>query len=168
MTEIPEKVKSWIGKPVIKVEKVLTAEKGLWQNFCAAVQDGNPLYWDPQPELVDDGPIAPPALLPAWVTAHDWYPGIPDQKPHTLELHFMLKEEMGLPHGIVGEAETVYGRPVRAGDELRAEQVLREISDEYQTRLGPGRKWIIDINFYHQDGALAGVQSLHFTAYRKE
>ena len=168
MVALPESVRKWIGKPVVKVENALTVEVGLWQNFCAAIEDGNPLYWQPQPELIDGGPIAPPALLPAWVTTHEWYPGMPEQKLRTLELHFMLKDALDLPFGIVTEVETEYGRPARAGDQLSAEQILKEIGDEYQTRLGPGRRWVIDVIFYHSDGAVAGVQTLRFTSYRKE
>lgn len=48
MTALPDYVKAWIGKPVVKVANALTAEEGLWQNFCVAVEDGNPLYWQSQ------------------------------------------------------------------------------------------------------------------------
>ena len=46
MNDLPQKVKSWIGKTVIKENNAVKVQRGLWQNFCAAVEDGNPLYWD--------------------------------------------------------------------------------------------------------------------------
>lgn len=164
---LPEQVRAWIGKPVVILENMLAAEVGLWQNFCAAIQDGNPLYWEALPKILDNGPIAPPALLPAWITDHEWRPAMPAQRLHPLALHFMLKEALDLPFGIAGDVENVYGRPVRAGDRLRAEQILNEISDEYQTRLGPGRRWVIELIFHHQNGDFASRQTLRFTSYRK-
>lgn len=167
MTELPEHVKAWIGQPVVKVENMLTAGPELWGNFCAAIEDGNPAYWgDGLPE--NGGAVAPPAMLPAWTVQHEWYPNMESSKLRNLELHFMLKEALNLPNGIVGEASYEYRRPVRAGDRLHAEQILREIGDEYQTRLGPGRKWTIDVMYYHENRELAGIQTLRFTSYRKE
>ena len=169
MSALPENVISWIGKPVVVVDNVLTAEAGLWHNFCAAVEDGNPQYW----QGVDGmAPIAPPAMLPSWVIDHDWHPAMPAQKLRTLELHFMLKDALALPFGVVTDVELEFHQPVRAGDKLRAEQILIEVGDEYQTRMGPGRRWTIGVNYYQQNvghgETLAGIQTLHFVSYRKE
>lgn len=168
MSELPERVRSWLGQPVVKVDSVLTAEPGLWQNFCAAVEDGNPLYWGEGLEDVCAGPIAPPAMLPSWLIEHEWFPDQPSEKRRTLELHFMLKDALGLPFGVVTEVELEFARPVRAGDKLHAEQILKSVGDEYQTRMGPGRKWVIDVVYRHSNGELAGIQTLHFVSYRKQ
>jgi uncharacterized protein len=58
--------------------------------------------------------------------------------------------------------------PLRAGDSVRAEQILRSVGEERRTRLGPGRDWVIDIRFTKPDGQLAGIQTLHLLGYRKE
>ncbi len=164
---LPESVKRWLGKPVVTIGPFITAEQGLWINYCVAVEDANPLYWQGL-EGVSDQPLAPPTLLPSWVVDHDWQPN-PDHKPlRTLELHFMLKDALGLPFGVVTEVELAFHRPVVAGDSLRAEQILVEVGDEYETRMGWGRRWTIAVNYYHLDNALAGVQTLRFVSYRKE
>jgi hypothetical protein len=164
---LPEPVSRWLGKAVVSIGPFITAEQGLWLNYCVAVEDANPLYWRGL-EGVSDIPLAPPALLPSWVVDHEWHPR-PDHKPlRTLELHFMLKDVLGLPFGVVTEVELEFHRPVRAGDRLRAEQVLVEVGEEYKTRMGPGRRWTIAVNYYHLDDALAGVQILRFVSYRKE
>jgi acyl dehydratase len=168
MTDLPDEVRAWLGQPVVVVEHVVTVERGLWMNFCAAVHDGNPLYWDHAVARHHTGAvIAPPAMLPAWAVAHDWYPGKQGEGLRTLELHFMLKEALALSHGIVTEVELEFHEPVRAGDSVRAEQVLRDVGPARMTRLGPGRNWIIDVVYRRQDGVLLGVQTLHFLAYRQ-
>jgi len=165
--ELPSIVSDWIGTAVVKIGPFLTAEQGLWLNYCAAVEDANPLYWRGSEETNFE-PIAPPAMLPSWVIDHHWNPN-PTHKPlRTLELHFMLKDEFDLPFGVVTEVELEFHRPVKAGDQLRAEQVLVDVGDEYQTRMGLGRRWTIAVHYYHADDALAGIQTLRFVSYRKE
>ncbi|WP_019528286.1 hotdog fold domain-containing protein [Dasania marina] len=165
--QLPEPVNSWLGKAVVSIGPFMTVEQGLWLNYCVAVEDAHPLYWQGM-KGVSEQPLAPPAFLPSWVVDHDWRPN-PDEKPmRTLELHFMLKDALGLPFGVVTEVELEFHRPVVAGDRLRAEQVLVAVGEEYQTRMGPGRRWTIAVNYYHQDEALAGVQTLRFVSYRKE
>tara|TARA_A100000171_G_scaffold53047_2_gene75802 strand:+ start:955 stop:1494 length:540 start_codon:yes stop_codon:yes gene_type:complete len=168
MSAIPHKIQNWIGKPVVTLAPVMTVEQGLWLNYCVAVEDGNPLYWSQPVEVAGMQPIAPPAMLPSWMIDHAWSPD-PEHEPlRTLELHFMLKDELGLPFGVVTRVELEFHEPVRAGDRLRAEQVLLDVSGEYETRMGPGRRWSIAVHYYHQNDALAGVQTLHFVSYRKD
>jgi hypothetical protein len=168
MTSLPEKVRNWIGTPVVTLAPVMTVDQGLWLNFCVAVEDGNPLYWSRAGDTEGSEPIAPPAMLPSWMIDHEWSPE-PDHLPlRTLELHFMLKDELGLPFGVVTAVDMEFHEPVRAGDRLRAEQILLEVGDEYQTRMGPGRRWSIAVHYYHQNDTLAGIQTLHFVSYRKE
>ena len=45
MHTLPEQIRGWIGRPVIIIDHVVTVERGLWINFCAAIEDANPLYW---------------------------------------------------------------------------------------------------------------------------
>ena len=86
----------------------------------------------------------------------------------TLELHFRVKDALQMPHGIVTEVDLEFHEPIRAGDSVRAEQVLRDVGAQKMTRLGPGRNWTIDVIYRKQGDALAGIQTLHFLGYRKE
>jgi hypothetical protein len=166
-TALPPLVESWLGQPVIVIDHVVTAEVGLWLNFCVAVQDGNPLYWNYAAALEITGEvIAPPAMLPSWGVTHDWSPGMTGPPLRTLELHFMVKEALGLPNGLVTEVELELHDPVRAGESLRVEQVLREVGAPRTTRLGPGRNWTIDVVYRKPGDVLAGVQTLRFLGYR--
>lgn len=164
---LPEAVRQWLGKPVVKVGPFFPAEQGIWRDFCVAVQDANPLYWGPVAGISERA-MAPPAMLPSWVIDDDWHPVAAHAPLRTLELHFMLKDALSLPFGVVTGVELEFHRPVVAGDQLRAEQVLVSVSEPYRTRMGPGRRWTIAVNYYHSDNALAGIQTLHFVSYRKE
>ena len=65
VSELPELVRGWIGKAVVVVCDTVTVEKQSWVTFCAAVHDGNALYWDEAFAQQHTGStIAPPAMLP--------------------------------------------------------------------------------------------------------
>jgi acyl dehydratase len=167
MSDLPDLVKNWIGKTVVKVDHTVTVERGLWLTFCAAVQDGNPLYWEDAIAQEHTGRvIAPPALLAGWGSELDWYPGKQGHGVRPLELHFMLKEALGLPNGITIGVELEFHEPVHAGDKVQVEQMLRAVGDEKPTRLGIGRKWTIDVVYRRQDQVLLGLQTLEMLAYR--
>jgi len=166
--DLPIQVRDWLGKAVVVVEHVVTAEVGLWLNFCVAVGDGNPLYWNYASALpVTGGVIAPPAMLPSWGIAHDWEPGRVGPPLRTLELHFMVKDALGLSNGLVTEVELELHDPFWAGDSVRVEQVLREVGPLRETRLGPGRNWTIDVVYRKPDNILAGIQTLRFLGYQR-
>ncbi|MEX6724696.1 FAS1-like dehydratase domain-containing protein [Parapedomonas caeni] len=168
MDDLPDLVAGWIGKPVIVVDHVITVERGLWANFCVAVQDGNPLYWTyAAAEALTGSVIAPPAMLPSWAIEHDWLPDRATPALRTLELHFMVKDALGITHGLVREVELVLHEPLRPGDSVRAEQILRSVSPVHDTRLGRGRSWVIDVVYRKPDGQLAGIQTLHLLGYDK-
>jgi hypothetical protein len=168
MDDLPDIIKDWIGRPMIIVDHVLTVEQGLWTNFCVAIEDGNLLYWDYTASRDQtDSVIAPPAMLPSWAVEHDWAPGRDRPARRTLELHFMVKDTLGLRNGIVTEVELELHAPLRAGESVRAEQILRTVGPERETRLGTGRNWEIDVQYRKPDGSLAGIQRLHFLAYGK-
>jgi hypothetical protein len=86
----------------------------------------------------------------------------------TLELHFMVKEALNYPSGLVTEVELELHEPLRAGDSVRAEQILRSVSEERDTRLGRGRDWVIEVIYRKPDGSLAGIQTLTMLGYRRD
>ena len=168
MNDLPQKVKSWIGKTVIKENNAVKLQRGLWQNFCAAVEDGNPLYWDDEKSKVyTDELIAPPAMLPSWVVHNEWHPN-KVKKNRPMELHFLLKEELELPLGIVTNIEMKFYEPVKEGDSISSEQKLVEVSGKIETKLGPGRKWNIEVTYKNQRNVIVGLQNMHFLGYKKD
>jgi acyl dehydratase len=163
MTELPATVQSWIGEPRYDSTSVVPVEQGYVWTFCAAVQDGNPLYWDAgQAQRITGGATAPPAMLSVWMRGHHWSPD-PAGSELPLQVHFDLKRELDLPEAVISGYSLTLHDPVRIGDLLRVRQVLRSVSGLKTTKLGRGRFWVIDVEYFRPGGELAGVES--YTAF---
>jgi hypothetical protein len=158
--ELPQQIQEWIGKVVVVDEAEVAVDRSQIENFCSAVQDGNPLYWH-------DG-ISPPGMLSAYNRPYPWTAArgnTPANRP--LELHFRVKDLLQLPRGIVAEQVYEFGVPLRIGDRVRAEQSLREVSDIKTNKLGTGRNWTIDVTYKNQRDEVAGVESISFFGYQR-
>ncbi len=158
MSELPPVVASWIGVPRYETTSMIPVEQGYVWTFCAAVRDGNPLYWQPSVAAeITGGRTAPPAMLSVWMRGHDWSPE-PELAALPLQVHFDLKRELSLPEAIISGYELTLHDPVRIGDVLRVRQVLRSVSGMKSTRVGRGRFWDIDVEYHRPTGTLAGVE----------
>ncbi|UCE85058.1 MAG: MaoC family dehydratase N-terminal domain-containing protein [Deltaproteobacteria bacterium] len=167
MSELPAEVQSWIGEVRYEEETEFDVERGYIFTSCASVENGNPLFWDDKvAQELTDGPIAPPTMLSVWFRPHHWAPGR-TQQLQPLQVHFDLKEKLGLPEAVMTDNEIVFGEPVRPGDRLRTRQILRSISDVKTTKLGRGRFWVIDVEYLNQRGELVGRESYTGFGYRR-
>ncbi|HEX7522553.1 MAG TPA: MaoC family dehydratase N-terminal domain-containing protein, partial [Acidimicrobiia bacterium] len=129
-------------------------------------ENGNPLFWDDAvAEAVTGGPIAPPTMLSVWFRPHHWAPGRTTEVL-PLQVHFDLKERFGLPEAVMTDNTIIFHTPVRPGDVLRTHQVLRSVSEPKTTKLGSGRFWVIDVEYFNQRDELVGVESYTGFGYR--
>lgn len=157
-----------VGVPVYEETGEFPVEQGYIWTMCAAVENGNPLFWDPDVAAhITDGPIAPPTMLSVWFRPHHWAPGS-DEPRLPLKVHFDLKDRLGLPEAVITENTMVFHEPVRPGDVLRTRQILRSVSDEKTTRLGTGRFWVIDVEYENDRGELVGVETYTGFGYRRD
>ena len=137
--------------------------------MCASVENGNPLFWDE--DVADEhhrrahrpahhalGVVPAPSL---GARTHD--------APHLpLQIHFDLKERLGLPEAVMTDNTIVFHEPVRPGDVLTTRQILRSVSDEKTTKLGTGRFWVIDVEYTQPERRqLVGVESYTGFGYRR-
>ena len=142
-------------------------ERGYIWTACASVENGNPLFWDDKVAAdVTGGPIAPPSMLSTWFRPHHWAPGR-EKQALPLQVHFDLKDRLGLPEAVMSDNTMTFHEPVRPGDILTTRQRLRSVSPEKTTKLGTGRFWVIDVDYHNQDGALVGVESWTGFGYRR-
>jgi len=157
--ELPEEVKSWIGQVRYEEETEFPVERGYIYTTCSSVQNGNPLFWDDgvAAELTD-GPIAPPTMLSVWFRPHHWAPGRTEQA-QPLQVHFDLKDKLGLPEAVMTDNEISFGVPVRPGDRLRTRQILHSVSEPKTTKLGTGRFWVIEVQYLNQRDETVGTES---------
>ena len=164
--ELPEEVNKLIGKNSFTDQSPIMIQKGLWQNFCSSIEDGNKIYWDERvAECHTEDLIAHPAMLPSWVHDFEWHPQ--RKKVQPMELHFHLKNILNLPLGIVTEVDIEYYLPIKDGDAISANQTLLSVSELVKTKLGEGRYWVIEVKYFNQLEILVGKQNIHFLGYKK-
>ena len=156
-----------IGVDQYPEEGEFPVERSYIWTTCASVENGNPLFWDDDvAREVTGGPVAPPTMVSVWFRPHHWAPGRSTQAL-PLQVHFDLKEGLGLPEAVMSDNTIVFHEPVRPGDRLRTHQVLRSVSEEKTTRLGTGRFWVIDVAYHNQRGDLVAVESYTGFGYRR-
>ena len=85
-----------------------------------------------------------------------------------LQVHFDLKDRLGLPEAVMSDNTITFHEPVRPGDVLTTRQRLRSVTPEKQTKLGTGRFWVIDVEYNNQRGELVGVESWTGFGYRRD
>jgi acyl dehydratase len=167
MTTVPDEVTGWIDQVRYEEQGEFPVERGYIWTSCASVENGNPLFWDDEvAEAVTGGPIAMPTMLSLWFRPHHWAPGRTEQAL-PLQIHFDLKDRLGLPEAVMTDNTIVFHEPVRPGDRLRTSQILRSVSEEKTTKLGTGRFWVIDVEYRNQDDELVGVESYTGFGYRR-
>jgi acyl dehydratase len=142
-------------------------EQGYIWTTCSSVENSNPLFWDELvAEEVTGGPIAPPTMVSVWFRPHHWAPNRTGSAL-PLQIHFDLKEGLGLPEAVMSDNTIVFHEPVRPGDRLRTSQILRSVSGEKTTKLGTGRFWVIDVEYHNQRNDLVAVESYTGFGYRR-
>jgi acyl dehydratase len=167
LPELPDEVTSWIGQTLAEDQSEFDIERGYIATTCASVENGNPLYWDDVvADTVTDGPTAPPTMLSVWLRPHHWAPGRTEERL-PLEVHFRLKKVLELPEAIIAANELSFGEPVRPGDTLRSRQTLRSISEPRTNKLGTGRFWVIDVEYFNQRDEWVGTDSYNCFGYRR-
>ena len=157
---------SWIDVERHRVEGEFDVERGYFWTACAAVANGNPIYWDEDAiRTITDGPTAPLTLLSAWFRPHYWMPGR-DSIPLPWQTHFDLKDTLALPEAVATDSEVAFGAPIRPGDRIRCAETLRSLSDVKTTKLGTGRFWVIDCVCLNQDADWVGTETMTGFGYR--
>jgi hypothetical protein len=157
---------SWLDKDRHKVIGEFQVERGYFWTFCAAVENGNPIYWDDQTaETLTGGPTAPLTLLSAWFRPHHWMPG-QDKIPLPWQTHFDLKTVLALPEAVATDSEVAFGEPIRPGDRINCYETLRSLSEVKTTKLGKGRFWVIDAVCRNQNGLWVGTETMTGFGYR--
>jgi acyl dehydratase len=166
-TDLPDDVVALIGVRQYEETAEFPVERGYIWTTCAAVQNGNPLFWDDGvAAAITGGPIAPPTTLSLWIRPHHWSPGHEGERL-ALRVHFDLKARFDLPEAIMTDNTIVFHEPVRPGDVISHAQVLRSVSGEKTTRVGTGRFWEIDVEYWNQKGETVGIETYTGFGYRK-
>lgn len=168
VSDLPDDLTALIGEVQYPEDGEFPVERGYIWTSASSVENSNPLYWeDDVADELTDGPIAMPTMLSVWFRPHHWAPGR-DEQALPLQVHFDLKERFGLPEAVMTDNTIIFHEPVRPGDRLRTEQILRSVSGPKTTKLGTGRFWVIDVEYFNQDDVLVGVESYTGFGYKRD
>jgi hypothetical protein len=123
----------------------------------------SPRHW---PDRTPDW-VAPPAMVTSFVRPLEWRPdrdGPPGDRGSTL--HEALKVHLGIPLGIAAGYELELHALLGEGDEVVAVERVAEVGEPEVTRLGPGRRWVVENAISRVgDGALVAVERFHMLGY---
>jgi acyl dehydratase len=168
MSELPAEIQQWIGQKRYETLGEFDVERGYVFTTCASVENGNPVFWDEKAaNEITDGFIAPPSMISVWFRPHHWAPNREEQAL-PLQVHFDLKEKLGLPEAVMTDNTITFGDPVRPGDRLETWQVLRSVSEPKTTKLGRGRFWVIDVVYVNQRAEWVGTETYTGFGYRRD
>jgi hypothetical protein len=159
VSDLPAEITALVGQNQYKKTATFPVELSYSYNTLSATENGNPLYWDAAvADELTGGMTVPPSTMSLWMRPHRWEPGATEEQV-ALQVHFDLKEQLGLPEAIMSDNTLILHEPVRPGDVISHHQVLRSISGEKTTKLGTGRFWVIDIEYHNQRDELVGIES---------
>jgi acyl dehydratase len=143
---------SWRGRTAT-IEAPFPIEAGRVADFCAMLEDDNPVYWDEHLAMRRfGGRVAPPAMLTAWRFLTPWTPG--GRPPHgpPLGCEVPLPVDSLINVGFSSE----FDAPLLVGDRLTYRDTVSAISDRKSTGLGTGWFVTTDTVVTNQHGATIG------------
>lgn len=122
---LPEEVTRFIGKA--GDISIMEVDKGAIRRYAAAIEDGNPLYWDEDHARNSryGSIIAPPAFF-GWPTQKTKGASVPSGE---VLVDAMAKAGYTNPGTINAGEEYEFFRPVRAGDILASSTVVKDIRE---------------------------------------
>ncbi|MFN8544442.1 MAG: MaoC family dehydratase N-terminal domain-containing protein [Candidatus Binatia bacterium] len=135
---------------------MLEVSEYLIRHWCETLEDGNPLYLDPDYARARGfrGVVAPPGSVMTTFSMHLRWPWPPGDHEPARHIHFDVKEALDLPVGIITTIEMENLRALEVGDRVSVSQRLVSISEWKKTRLGEGHFWTMDRLYRNQRGEL--------------
>ncbi|MEZ5709821.1 MAG: hypothetical protein R3E02_10580 [Blastomonas sp.] len=167
-SDLDADIAALIGVAQYVAPPVMAANEPNVRAMCAAVENGNPAWWDEDAgrELLG-GAYCPATMLPVWGRPDVWQPG-EGAPPKALQAHFDLKDRLGFPASVAVSYTTSFFAPVAIGDALATQQMIRSIGPVKTTRLGTGRFWTVEMQYLGADGAMIGIESYEFFGFVKD
>jgi hypothetical protein len=108
------------------------------QFYASMIEDGNPSYWDERFATKEWGGIcSPPGLLWTWKMDPEWTPEAKETEKYDVSV-----TDVPLPGGkdtiINTQSKTTFHRPLLEGTRLNWQTEIESVTDEKETRVGPG------------------------------
>lgn len=164
--ELVETLRSFEGRQAGPPEQAADpVNEPMIRHFCEVIGDANPVYADGEVGAAagHGGVVAPPAMLQAWVM-----PGAAGRRRregNAQDELMSLLDEAGYTGVVATDCEQTYHRYLRPGDRLAMTNTIESVSDEKQTRLGPGFFVTTRQRYQDQSGELVGEMVFRVLKY---
>jgi hypothetical protein len=142
------------------------------RHWAAAFEDANPVYTDPELAAASrfGGIVAPPLMLQTWTMATPMITGIAARggapQPSDGAGALAIFDEAGFVGTLASNSEFEIVRYLRLDEVISAETIMEEISEEKQTRLGPGHfvTWVT--TYYDEADEMVGRQRFRILKFK--
>jgi hypothetical protein len=165
-----------VGQPVGSGPSVAPdpVNQPMIRHWAAAFEDHNPVYTDPEFAAASrfGGIVAPPLMLQTWTMATPEITGIGERGGSPVETEgaspLTVFDDAGFVGTLASNSEFEIERYLHLGEVITATTVLESISDEKQTRIGPGY-FVTWVTTYVDDvGEVVGRQLFRILKFRPE
>ena len=164
-----------VGVPVGRAGRAVGPDpvnQPMIRHWAAAFEDANPVYTDEEFAAGTrfGGIVAPPLMLQTWTMATPTITGIAERGGSPVETDgtspLSVLDDAGFTATLASNSEFEIERYLRLGDVVEATTVIESISDEKQTRLGPGYfvTWVT--TYLDGDDAVVGRQRFRIFKFR--
>jgi len=143
------------------------------RHWAAALEDHNPVYTDPAFAATSrfGGVVAPPLMLQTWTMPTAKISGIAERGGAPTEgaqNPLTPLDDAGFIATLATNSEFEIVRYLRLGEIVTSTMVMESISDEKQTRLGPGYfiTWVT--TFRDEQGAVVGRQIFRILKFKPD
>src|SRR5947209_8090216 len=142
-----EQLEAFVGKPVGANATAVAPDPvniPMIRHWAAAFEDRNPVYVDPDVARASrfGDVVAPPLMLQTWTMATPKITGIRERGGSPVETDragaLAVLDDAGFVGTLASNSEFEIERYLHPGQVISASTVIEAISDEKQTRLGPG------------------------------
>ena len=159
------------GEPAVAPDPV---NQPMIRHWAAAFDDRNPVYTDPEAAAASrfGEIVAPPLMLQTWTMATPIIAGIAERGGSPVEVRgsnpLELLEEAGFVGTLASNSEFEIERYLHLGDVVSATTVVESISDEKQTRIGPGHfiTWVT--TYVDAEGEVVGRQRFRILKFKPD
>ncbi|MCU0310816.1 MAG: MaoC family dehydratase N-terminal domain-containing protein [Acidimicrobiales bacterium] len=142
------------------------------RHWAAAFEDANPVYTDPAAAAASrfGEVIAPPLMLQTWTMATPKITGIAERGGSPVEAEgdspLKVLDDAGFVATLAANSEFEIVRPLRLGEVVSSSTVMESISDEKQTRIGPGHfvTWLT--TYTVESGEVVGTQLFRILKFK--
>jgi hypothetical protein len=174
-TAFRERLDALVGKPLSSSGPSVAPDpvnEPMIRHWTAAFEDANPVYTDPDAAAVSrfGGIVAPPLMLQTWTMATPRITGIAERGGSPVETEgggpLSVLDAAGFVGTLASNSEFEIERYLRLGEVISGMTVMESISEEKQTRIGPGHfvTWVT--TYLDEAGEVVGRQRFRILKFK--